>query len=530
MRLSKLMMPAVLTVGALALAGCGGGSDTPAATQPPPPTPEEACTERGGTWSEDTTPMCTERRTPPTALDRADTLNTATRALNDLAGAADADGSALKRANDAHEKAMNFAALKGVSADVEAYGQKVLDARKALADALTAAEMALTAARTAATGATGATKRILDDAIESAEKAIEAGEARRDEVGAGTLRALALGYTGEGNTPAEKASNAAQELYDLGDLFGDAPNSAPPPSTDFPADRKTVFADGNTIDSATMMKFTEFFTTEKIPSGTQSVDAAPVNPTTQMASITSDEGDGRLLPLPADGTATAGHYFGIQGDFHRRGEGDEAKWYFVPDAGSDTDYYVLNSDGTGYQPASYVEWGLWLTTDSASDIDGVSHFFAGGSLRDSDSINGIVAADGKDVTATYTGDAAGLSARKTGEDEDETYHSGHFAATVELTATFKAANGTDTLDGSIHTFRPTGNGTDHVDQNWRLNFIRNNAFDGDVSGGYEGDGAPTGQWHAIAYGGTGTANPEGIYGAFHAGFKDGKVTGVYHAD
>ena len=32
MRLSKLMMPAVLTVGALALAGCGGGSDTPAAT------------------------------------------------------------------------------------------------------------------------------------------------------------------------------------------------------------------------------------------------------------------------------------------------------------------------------------------------------------------------------------------------------------------------------------------------------------------------------------------------------------------
>ena len=472
--------------------------------------------------------MCTERRTSPTALDRATTLNTATRALDALAGAAAADGSALKRAMDAHKKAMNFAALKGVSADVEAYGQKVLDAQKDLADALTAAEMALTAARTAATGATGATKRILDDAIESAEAAIEAGEARRDEVGAGTLRALALGYTGEGNTPAEKASDAAQELYDLADLFGDAPNSALNSSSGplTANQRKELFASDNTIDPATMRKFTEFFTTEKIAVGSKSVDAAPVNPTTQAASIV-DAGRTELV-LATDNTD--GFYFGIEGAFHTRGEGDEAKWYFVPDAGSDTDYYVLNSGGTGYQRANYVEWGLWLTTDSASDINGVSHFFAGGSLRDSNSINGIVAADGKDVTATYTGDAAGLSARKTGEDEDETYHSGHFAATVELTATFKAANGTDTLDGSIHTFRPTGNGTDHVDQNWRLNFIRNNAFDGDVSGGYEGDGAPTGQWRAIAYGGTGTANPEGIYGAFHAGFKDGKVTGVYHAD
>jgi len=47
MRISKLLMPAATLAGALALAGCGGGSDTPAAAAVDPDPEEQTCEERG---------------------------------------------------------------------------------------------------------------------------------------------------------------------------------------------------------------------------------------------------------------------------------------------------------------------------------------------------------------------------------------------------------------------------------------------------------------------------------------------------
>ena len=38
-----------------------------------------------------------------------------------------------------------------------------------------------------------------------------------------------------------------------------------------------------------------------------------------------------------------------------------------------------------------------------------------------------------------------------------------------------------------------------------------------------------GSWTAQAYGGSATARPDGIYGAFSADFSDGNAAGVYHA-
>ena len=520
--MTMITNPLTLSAAALALflAGCGGSDDPPA--NDPEMMEEETTTE-------------TTQPTPPSSASLTNTLRSATTALTTLAGAVDADGSALKMAEDARKKAMDFVALQGVSADVAAYGQKVLDAQKALTDALAAAKTARMDAQDAVSGATGADKTLLEGAIAAADAAIKAGEARRDAVGANTLRARALAYTVTGKTPAERASAEAKVLYDLDDdsdantvsLFGVAANAAPPTTSAFPAGRKNVFADGNTINSATMKKFTELFTTEKIPLGTESVDAVAVK--TDDPNI---EDDSSLT----DTSAVAGTYYDIPGMFHNRPVDDEARWFFVPAADA-PDYFVLKADGSGYEGASYVEWGLWLTTSESGVIDGVGHHFAGVGARVGvrTNINDIVGVGGKDVTATYSGPAAGLSARCTAncDEADAVYSSGHFTATAALTATFKAAAAADTLDGSIHTFRPTAGstGTDHVNESWRLNFTKKtNISAGTANEAYEGDDAPSGRWSATVYGGTGTAHPEGIYGTFNAGFTDGKVTGVYHAD
>ena len=519
--------PLTLSAAALALflAGCGGSDDNGADNRPPTCTGGQVLNAAGDACV-DPSPDAGGTTSSPASL--TNTLRSATTALTTLAGAADADGSALKMAADAHKKAVDFVALQGVSADVAAYGQKVLDAQKALTDALAAAKTARMDAQDAVSGATGADKTLLEGAIAAADAAIKAGEARRDAVGADTLRARALAYTGTGKTPAEQASTKAKTLHGDSNNSGVFGNLESAPTSDpFPKDRKNVFAAGNTINSATMKKFTELFTTEKIPLGTESVDAVAVK--TDDPNI---EDDSSLT----DTSAVAGTYYDIPGMFHNRPVDDEARWFFVPAADA-PDYFVLKADGSGYEGASYVEWGLWLTTSESGVIDGVGHHFAGVGARVGvrTNINDIVGVGGKDVTATYSGPAAGLSARCTAncDEADAVYSSGHFTATAALTATFKAAAAADTLDGSIHTFRPTAGstGTDHVNESWRLNFTKKtNISAGTANEAYEGDDAPSGRWSATVYGGTGTAHPEGIYGTFNAGFTDGKVTGVYHAD
>ena len=96
MRTYRLLMPAVTVAGALALAGCGGGSSTPAGDPPPEcpagttGTPPDDCKPTGGEPQGD----------PATVLELADDLAKATEALEDntaLKTAQDADGKLRRR-------------------------------------------------------------------------------------------------------------------------------------------------------------------------------------------------------------------------------------------------------------------------------------------------------------------------------------------------------------------------------------------------------------------------------------------------
>ena len=508
--MNMIKNPLTLSAAALALflAGCGG-SDDPVVT----PDPDTG------------SPKVPDTDTSTTDVSAA--LVNATAELNTLAGGAGAEGSALKMAMDADEKATALDA-KGVSMQVQTYAQKVLTAAMDLEDAITEAKAVRTRVQSAHDAlSAGAAKTALKNLIDRADMVIKAGEARRDAIGSSTLRALVIKYTGEGKTPADLATAKAKGLFDSDSAF---PNTFAPASngvfgtapTD--AQRKVIFANGN-ARTANMHKFTDLFTTQKIPLDNANVDAVAVE--------TDDQNIGGSPTLTGT-DPVAGTYNGISGMFHNRPEDDEAKWFFAPLEANRDSYWQLNPAGTAYVQAAYLEWGLWLTDETT-----VAHYVGQGEgsaavpTRDVGSITGVVGTDEDEVTARYSGDAVGLSARRTGgTDAAPVYASGHFAAKMNLTATFKETG--DQLDGEITDFQPTGTGTDHVDTSWRLNLV-GSEFTGAASGGFENPQAESnpvsGEWRAQAYGG-GTEEPAGIYGGFAAHFgedaKNGKVHGVYH--
>ena len=163
-------------------------------------------------------------------------------------------------------------------------------------------------------------------------------------------------------------------------------------------------------------------------------------------------------------------------------------WYFVPD--STTELYVPAMAGS-YTPAiMYARYGYWLTFD---EQDGVAvNTFA---LRGNTATN-IVSLDlgGEgdpiaDVTASYTGKAAGISVR------DKT--SGHFTADVDLTATFGETS--PMLGGTISGF--DGNA---ANPDWNVTLddtvLESTAAFAAQVGGITYGGLAAGNWTAQGYG------------------------------
>ena len=587
MRMSKLYMPAVTLAGALALAGCGGGSGTTGDTTTrgltgtltvEPGTPRTiddmvyTCTSSEedadcgvtlvngqvtGTGDDiDSDPVKeTEIITINTSDSNADVVNKL-RAANDalvtLSGDADDDGSALKRANDHHEDAANVIKAQGVSSAIAASAQGVLDARKALVDAVETAKDERSAAMARVeTLDDGATKDGLNALIKAADKAIKDGEALLKAKGRTSLQGLVAQYTGKDNTPAERASKLAETLNGLN--LGDDDTNANRALTNLSnedgrnalgdADEEHVFADGNTRTDS-MMTFAEIFEGE-------TKDIAVSN--TVMAAISLkgfDGGDyeGGTLAARTDsdvpGTPISDAvYLGIPGVAHCReeckvnGEG----WYFVPD--EKDDYFAPDGEG-GYEQAKFVEWGMWMSGTTAAPT--IVRYVGQG--RGSDDLGTTAGTDyllttpaaptaGHNLSkeATYTGAAAGLSSRETGTGDDKETASGHFEASVSLTAKFGP---TASIEGHIRNFRdPSGDNGSHVNTGWRLDLVDGDtdAFDGAVAyadGNYDRSSV-AGGWTAQAYGSGTTAapkRPDGIFGAFNADFDDGKASGVYHAD
>ena len=236
-------------------------------------------------------------------------------------------------------------------------------------------------------------------------------------------------------------------------------------------------------------------------------------------------------------------------------------WYFTPAVNSgrqaslgyspiETAYEDSDNDGT-YEVVRYVEYGMWLT---GLDEGGTKRLVGGETIDSRLTLHrriGLVGPSSSrnldfgtntalDGTATYSGDAHGLSARTSGSRTA----SGHFTADVELEATFGASA---SITGMIDNFRPvSGQGSDHVDRRWsiRLSSPVPSVIPSDGRVGVDEkttvnitapeDGG-AGYWGWTAYGDF-QERPAGFYGDFDAEFYDdngatnGAAAGLYHVE
>ena len=222
-------------------------------------------------------------------------------------------------------------------------------------------------------------------------------------------------------------------------------------------------------------------------------------------------------------------YDGIPGDVHCLGTDCKVEdgkltgsWYFSPT--EEEAYYRKVGTATDYTPETmYARFGHWIS-ETDNDDDAVINTYATGPTT---SPSWTVNTDLTDKTATYTGDAVGISLAKTFKTDGtvDQINSGAFTADVTLTATFHAS--TPLLSGEITNFE--GNA---VGSTWEKITLEEAA----VSGGNVTDGVSSatgrdGVWTAISYGPDGNTRPTGIYGGFNAHFFGRPCRGgVCHAE
>ena len=191
----------------------------------------------------------------------------------------------------------------------------------------------------------------------------------------------------------------------------------------------------------------------------------------------------------------------------------------------ETMVHVFARSNNPDEAVTYVDYGMWLEgTDDALMLE--RRIGVVGPNQDPSNLD--LGTDGSNThtSATYEGEARGLSARTKGTRDDAVTASGHFIADVELNVEFGA---TAELAGTIDKFRAVeGQGGDHVDDDWSLELRGaadgNNEFDGRYFRG------GSGHWTATPYGATNGARPAGFYGGFNAVFSDndgGAAAGVY---
>ena len=228
-------------------------------------------------------------------------------------------------------------------------------------------------------------------------------------------------------------------------------------------------------------------------------------------------------------------------------------WYFAPDAAATTPYIAGTGAAAGtYGIAMHVRYGHWMEmidhdsdTTTSPIFGGVRVFAVAGSNNSVGSFARDSGVDGlKDASATYTGDARGMSVRKTyGPDQKQTsISSGAFQADVTLEAVFDDSD--PSLTGTINNFRGMG-----VNANWSVTLdepaggtpahTRDDSNDPSVfaNGVTRTSGTETsdnGVWTANTYGQERTdggttiqLQADGVFGLFNANFRDGSAVGAY---
>ena len=498
----------------------------------------------------------------------------------DAITAANAAGMAAEQAEkDALKYADMLTAQKvdGESATAVANAQKILDAETAANDAVMDADDALNDAMEAKTAAEALAA---DDAgragaIAAAEEAIKQATAQKKAAQAildknplqtgGTTPTTEVDSLKDavalikGNNPladdypmmpaAQGKVVATSVKAALGGTIGDGTGAAPT--------HATLMNDGSDIGGMTwamlagednvMMKRLGTVGSDTITAGNGELSVASI--AGMAASAVNPAGDDLTVGEHTDTTVTDAadiNYKGIPGVVICLGGDDgcsvsadgtlSAGWYFTPE--SPMELYIANPDMAGmYMVATmYARYGYWLTFDAttgaATSID--TYAAVGHSTTNTANLNLLRPSTATaDVTASYSGSAAGISARGDA--------SGHFTANVKLTATFGEAIADSSLSGYISGFKGEA-----VNSSWRVTLNESALTDAAALGtaatdGIAYGGAAVGAWTAQGYGPTpvdhdGDSNtaaqnqrPEGFFGRFNANFTDGMAAGGYAA-
>ncbi len=583
MRIHKLLMPAVTLAGALALAGCGGGSSTPGG--PPSPQPTEVKLAKGGYFGDDTNRytcnaddgceytinadgvvqetnaqlvtagfLITQPEEPRTCG-----AGTVAGANNTCVPAKRPQTESINLAVGESEKAS--AAAAGFSAAaIKSFGQWSAvgsqgdsSAVKTAAETVRDAPQKIGAEITKSEAERAKLKALLDAlpaTATAADKApIEAGIARIDEdlegmgrlvrPGSALVRNAARVPASGPNSPERRALAvartvsgyiAATDTYaSLGVGAGPIPTVAVGKGNNRSADMKT-FAEIFGADNTSQVAFGE---------ANQQRIAYSLNGETYDGFVTNAGGTQSFSDFSASdayaGVGFAVTHAGITGNIIQRGSGAAeaptsatgafgAGWYFVPNPAGDYNAnarWVIGNDGN-YDQAVWVEYGAWLT----GSADAYSVRLTNGSATAPTDANRYVLnanTDLDDGTATYRGSALGISARENTSTGTVT-GSGGFDATVEMTARFGTA---PSLDGKIHDFK--GN-EDAVDPSWELEW-KNATLplsSGAVTHSWERpSGTVVGRLRAVPYGTDAADRPAGFHGGFFHNFVNGRVAGVF---
>ncbi len=421
--------------------------------------------------------------------------------------------------------------------------QAILDAKDDAAQAVMDAEMAkmdAMAAKTAAgmvpDGTAGKAQAIaaLDAAIKVAEAEIKKASGVRDGRALDDEVYKVVGANGKG-TPRSIADTVGMDIAETvspGTSDGRARGTlgAVAPADAIVAGHKHVTDDHQGMTWA-MIVGEDNVMSERIGTSNAVRMVASVSGMTAAdvdADVTATGGTGGTNAYADAFTSGSSTYMGIPGDIFCLGKDCKVtdgklagSWYFSPS--SPMVYYIRNPDrdasvATPYiAESSYTEYGYWLTTDGTDwTLNTFALSAAGGT---SVNLAAGTEADGLADSATYSGEAVGMSVHKTPKAGGGNHiDSGMFTADVMLTAEFGAA---PTVSGTVNNFQG-----DAVGSGWSVRLDAVTLATGEQEGIAVASGE-NGLWAATAYGAVGTARPAGIFGGFSAHFLDGHAAGAY---
>ena len=495
-------------------------------------------TDELATANGDVTDLMAER---DSYKNRAMGFETAQNARDDATGAAEAADVALDTATTNSVLITTRAAgVAGNSAKATENAWSVLTAKADVDAAVVTAQGAVDAVAALAPDAdadtTDALTRALNAAIAVANTQLAAAQAVADNPSLAAAVAAVTGTEDNPMTPEDHGRLVAEDITAALEPTSATDGSRARGDHGTTAPDATAFPDAVMMDDAVGMTWAEIVTDAgkvlvSLPvsttGGTELVDAASF---AGMAAAAASSGTTPTGPVAYGTEYTDANYMGILGRSFCAGSDcsvdDDSNltgsWYFTP-ADVEAEYVGTTDDmnvTTYAVEILYAQFGHWLTEDTGNTAVN-TYAMTGGNMSSVDLGTGTFT----DLTATYSGDAVGMSSTWT-TDEDNlitSRASGAFTADVNLTATFDDTN--PSLTGTIDNFVGPA-----VDSAWSVDLASQVLSSGNFSDGATSTGpqAQSGGWTAQVYGAA-NARPTGFFGGFDAHFTDGHAAGAYAA-